>query len=191
MLTVPWDIFLCRLPFSVCVQGISSTRDSVRFFLLSLLLYFEQNCLKFRGISQNSVIFHSKNAAEFRGIPCIFHQKFCHPTEVKKTLPWTPYLWDNLSMLLLWLTLHTWSLRMSCCEKACARWKQFSILRDWQTGPSFVHVHIVHGEIRFASPATVKTQHINRRQRQSYIYSSRILCLSSCLSSCHIPVVLS
>ena len=61
---------------------------------------------------------------------------------------------------------------MSCCEKAWARWKQFSILRDWQTGPSLVHVHIVHGEMRLASPA-------------HKMYSVHILYKKCTYSTCH------
>ena len=41
--------------------------------------------------------------------------------------------------------------------KDCARWKQFSILSDWQSGPSFVQVHITQGETRLASPVSMLT----------------------------------
>lgn len=67
-------------------------------------------------------------------------------------------------------TLQTWSWRISRWEKDCARWKQFSIFKDWQTGPSFVHVHIVHGDMRFASPISIgvsPTLHLRRSFHRS------------------------
>ncbi len=56
-------------------------------FVLPYLPYFVQNCLKFHGISRNSVLNnYKKNAAEFR----ILLEKFRIPPEVKKPLPFTP-----------------------------------------------------------------------------------------------------
>ena len=58
---------------------------------------------------------------------------------------------------------------------SCARWKQFSILRDWQTGPSLVHVHIVHGEIRLASPISSGTHYkLCSKNHQNNIYKREL-----------------
>ena len=48
-------------------------------------------------------------------------------------------------------TLQTWSFRMAFGVNDWAKWKQFSILRDWQRGPSLVQVHITQGDTLLAS----------------------------------------
>ena len=53
-------------------------------------------------------------------------------------------------------TLHTWSFRIAFGVNDWARWKQFSIFKDWHSGPSFVQVHITQGLTRFASPVSRK-----------------------------------
>ena len=50
--------------------------------------------------------------------------------------------------------LQTWLSKIALRENVWAKWKQFSTLREWQSGPSLVHVHIEHGLTRLAHTKT-------------------------------------
>ena len=67
---------------------------------------------------------------------------------------------------------------MDSGENVWARWKQLSILSDWQTGPSLVQVHMVHGEILLAWPISMgwfPTLHETRSFQRSRLMEGRAL----------------
>ena len=67
---------------------------------------------------------------------------------------------------------------MADLVKLWAKWKQFSTFKDWQRGPSLVHVHIVHGDTRLASPVWIvvpPTLQATRSFHNSRLISGRAL----------------